>query len=123
MGKRRFARNRSEIDIRIVCKIDFYKTDYRNVKENGEWVKKPYYARDELLPFGHGEKSVYIANSFFAADAGRSDGDQLAYGRFDTRCRGGDYSVGEAFAKFPLAVLLHVSDLTASYIDEKRSEH
>ena len=47
-----------------LCKIDFYKTDYRNVKENGEWVKKPYYARDELLPFGHGEKSVYIANSF-----------------------------------------------------------
>ena len=43
-----------------LCKIDFYKLDYRNVKENGEWVKKPWYTREELLPYGHGEKSVYI---------------------------------------------------------------
>ena len=28
-----------------LCKIDFYKLDYRNVKENGEWVKKPWYKR------------------------------------------------------------------------------
>lgn len=32
-----------------LCKIDFYKVDYRNAKENGEWVKKPYYAREEAL--------------------------------------------------------------------------
>lgn len=106
-----------------LCKIDFYKTDYRNVKENGEWVKKPYYARDELLPFGHGEKSVYIANSFLRLTREEAMAINWHMGGFDSRCRGGDYSVGEAFAKFPLAVLLHVSDLTASYIDEKRSEH
>lgn len=47
-----------------LCKIDFYKEDFRNVKENGEWVRKPCYAREEVLPYGHGEKSVYIAHSF-----------------------------------------------------------
>ena len=47
-----------------LCKIDFYKLDYRNVKENGEWQRKPYFTREEALPFGHGEKSVYIAGSF-----------------------------------------------------------
>ena len=41
-----------------VCKIDFYKPDFRNVKENGEWIRKPCYTKDEALPFGHGEKSV-----------------------------------------------------------------
>ena len=25
-----------------LCKIDFYKLDYRNVKENGEWIRKPW---------------------------------------------------------------------------------
>ena len=30
-----------------LCKIDFYKQDYRNVKENGEWIKKPYFMREE----------------------------------------------------------------------------
>ena len=47
-----------------VCKCCFYKTDYRNVKENGEWVQKPYYTIDDPLPYGHGEKSVYIINGY-----------------------------------------------------------
>ncbi|MBR5900547.1 MAG: hydrolase, partial [Clostridia bacterium] len=47
-----------------LCKIDFYKIDYRNVKENGEWIKKPVYIRDEALPYGHGEKSVYIISGY-----------------------------------------------------------
>ena len=92
-----------------LCKIDFYKLDYRNVKENGEWVKKPWYTREETLPFGHGEKSVYIINGFM-----RLKRDEAM------RARGGDGSVSEAYAIFPLAVFMHVSDLEATYIDEKR---
>lgn len=106
-----------------VCKIDFYKSDFRNVKENGEWIKKPVFVRDELLPFGHGEKSVYIINSFLRLTREEAMAINWHMGGFDLRARSGDNSVSEAFAKFPLAVLLHVSDLTASYIDEKRSEH
>ncbi|MCQ2382166.1 MAG: HD domain-containing protein, partial [Clostridia bacterium] len=43
-----------------VCKANTYKVDYRNVKRDGEWVKEPYYTVDDQLPYGHGEKSVYI---------------------------------------------------------------
>ena len=39
-----------------VCKIDYYKEDFRNVKADNEWVKKPYYAREEKLPYGHGDE-------------------------------------------------------------------
>ena len=106
-----------------VCKIDFYKSDFRNVKENGEWVRKPCFVREELLPFGHGEKSVYIINSFLRLTREEAVAINWHMGGFDQRARGGDNSVSEAYAKFPLAVLLHVSDLTASYIDEKRSQH
>jgi len=105
-----------------LCKIDFYKVDYRNVKENGEWVKRPYYARDEVLPFGHGEKSVYIANSFIRLTREEAMAINWHMGGFDMRVRGGDGSISEAYCKFPLAVFLHISDLTSTYIDEKRGE-
>ena len=48
-----------------VCKIDFYKIEYRNRKneETGKWEKYPFYSVDEKFPFGHSEKSCYIIQS------------------------------------------------------------
>ena len=103
-----------------LCKIDYYKPDFRNVKENGEWVRKPCFTREEALPFGHGEKSVYIANSFLRLSREEAMAINWHMGGFDMRAKGGDFSISEAYCKFPLAVLLHVSDLEATYIDEKR---
>ncbi len=104
-----------------LCKIDFYKIDYRNVKENGEWVKKPYYTKEELMPYGHGEKSVYIINGFIKLTREEAMAINWHMGGFDYRTKGGDQSISDAYSKFPLAILLHVSDLEATYIDEKRS--
>lgn len=103
-----------------LCKIDFYKKDFRNVKVNGEWVKKPCFTREEALPYGHGEKSVYIAYSFIKLTREEAMAINWHMGGFDARVKGGDGSVSEAYCKYPLAVLLHVSDLEATYIDEKR---
>ena len=48
-----------------VCKVETYVEDFRNVKdENGNWIKKPYYKVEDSLPYGHGEKSVYIISAF-----------------------------------------------------------
>lgn len=47
-----------------VCKVNFYSVDYRNSKENGVWVKVPYYKVDEKFPYGHGEKSVFIISQY-----------------------------------------------------------
>ena len=101
-----------------VCKIDFYKVDYRNVKENNEWVKKPYYTKEEGLPYGHGEKSVYILCGFIKLTREEAMAINWHMGGFDSRLKGGDGSISEAYRKFPLAVLLHVSDLEATFIDE-----
>lgn len=103
-----------------LCKIDFYKQDFRNVKENGEWVRRSYYAREELFPFGHGEKSVYIISSFMRLTREEAMAINWHMGGFDTRVKGWDPSISEAYDKYPLAVLMHVSDLEATYIDEKR---
>lgn len=102
-----------------LCKIDFYKTDVRNVKENGEWVQKPYYSVDEKLPYGHGEKSVYIINGFIRLTREEAIAINWHMGGFDARVQGGSGSaIGESYRRFPLAIWLHVSDLTATYIDE-----
>ena len=47
-----------------VCKTNFYKTEMRNVKKNGVWESVPYYTIEDNLPYGHGEKSVYIISGF-----------------------------------------------------------
>ena len=48
-----------------VCKVNFYKTDYRNAKnERGEWEKVPYYTVDDTIPYGHGENSVMMISEF-----------------------------------------------------------
>ena len=48
-----------------LCKIDCYKPGFRNVKdENGIWQRVPSYDYEDKLPYGHGEKSVYIISGF-----------------------------------------------------------
>jgi len=47
-----------------VCKVDYYKVEYKNVKREGVWESVPYFTVDDKLPYGHGEKSVYIISAF-----------------------------------------------------------
>lgn len=102
-----------------VCKVEYYKVDMRNVKEKGEWVQKPYYTVDEKLPYGHGEKSVYIVNGFMRLTREEAIAINWHMGGFDHRVQGGNgTSVGESYKRFPLALWLHVSDMQATYLDE-----
>lgn len=101
-----------------VCKVDCYKMELRNVKVDGEWVKQPYYAYDESLPYGHGEKSVYIISSFFKLSREEAMAINWHMGGFDQRVLGGSYALSNAYYQYPVAVLLHVSDVQATYLDE-----
>ena len=49
-----------------LCKVGCYKKTFRNVKDDatGKWEKVPSYQFDDPLPYGHGEKSVYILSGF-----------------------------------------------------------
>ncbi|MDR2654581.1 MAG: HD domain-containing protein [Oscillospiraceae bacterium] len=103
-----------------VCKADFYRTDYRNSKdESGKWVKVPYYAIDDQLPYGHGEKSVYIISGFMRLSREESMAIRWHMGGFDESVKGGSFSLNTAFQKFPLAVLVHAADLLATNLDER----
>ncbi len=103
-----------------VCKVDTYKEDFKNVKdENGQWIKKPYYKIEEGLPYGHGEKSVYIISAFMKLTREEALAINWHMGEYDQRVKNGNYSISEVYYKYPICFLLHLADLTATYLDEK----
>lgn len=100
-----------------VCKINFYTVDYRNRKnDRGEWEKVPYYAINDALPYGHGEKSVYILSGFFYGDDRLTREEAFAI-RYHMGFSGVEdkNSVGRALEMYPLALALNVADMEASY--------
>ncbi len=66
-----------------LCKAQFYKCSTRNVKneETGQWEKQPYFSVEDMFPYGHGEKSVFLIERFMRLKNLRGYGDPLAYGR------------------------------------------
>lgn len=103
-----------------VCKVDFYKTEMRNVKVDGQWVQVPYYTVEDKLPYGHGEKSVYIISSFIKLSREEAMCINWHSGGFDDRVRGGSYAMSDAYYKFPTAMIFHTADMMATYLDEKK---
>lgn len=96
-----------------ICKVGFYAVDYRNAKnEQGVWEKVPYYTVRDTLPYGHGEKSVYMIQSFM-----RLTRDEAFAIRYHTGFSGNEdkNSVGRALEMFPLALAVNVADMEATY--------
>lgn len=104
-----------------VCKVNYYVTDWRNVKEEGGWVKKPYYKVEEKFPFGHGEKSVFIVNQYMRLTPEEAMAINWHMGSFDDRVKGGSYALSDAYSKYKIALFMHLADMSASYIDEERA--
>lgn len=102
-----------------LCKVDCYKIDYRNVKVNNEWTKQPYYSYNDTLPYGHGEKSVYMISGFMKLTREEAMAINWHMGGFDARVLGGSYSLSTAFSQYPTSVIFHISDIQASYLDEE----
>ncbi len=103
-----------------VCKAQFYKVSSRNVKneETGAWEKQPYYSVEDMFPYGHGEKSVYLIERFVRLKPAEAMAIRWHMGGFDDATKGGSFAVSTAFDRYPLAVKLHLSDLEATYLLE-----
>lgn len=100
-----------------ICKTDFYKVSFRNAKNaEGKWESVPYYTIEDNLPYGHGEKSVYIASGFM-----RLTRDEAFAIRYHMGFSGNDDpgNVGRAMEMFPLAFFLHCADSEAAYFMEE----
>ncbi len=106
-----------------LCKAGFYTLSYRNAKnERGEWEKVPFYTVDDRFPYGHGEKSVFLIERFMHLKNEEAVAIRWHMGGFDEAVRGGSFALANAFSMYPLAVKLHLADLEASYLYEKRPQ-
>ena len=103
-----------------LCKVNFYTVDYRNAKNaEGVWEKVPYYTINDTLPYGHGEKSVYIISGYFYGENRLTREEAFAI-RYHMGFSGNEdkNTIGKSLEMYPLAFALNVSDMEASYFLE-----
>lgn len=97
-----------------ICKVGIYEPWYRNVKNEttGRWEQKQCYRVNDPMPYGHGEKSVYIIQRFMSLSTEEAMAIRWHMGPWtdgvDAR------ALNEAYKRYPLAMLLHHADDWAS---------
>ncbi len=99
-----------------LCKMNFYTVDYRNSKNaQGVWEKVPYYKINDQLPYGHGEKSVYLIQFFMHLRKEEAFAIRWHMGFSGPEDAN---TVGKALEMYPLAFALCTADMEASYFME-----
>ena len=123
--REKYGLNYSEESIAIVallhdlCKMNIYKVSYRNAKnEAGVWEKVPYYEFDDQLPYGHGEKSVYMISPFMKLSREEAFAIRYHMGFSNVDNQMAINSVSKAFEMYPLSFALSTADMEATYYIE-----
>ena len=99
-----------------VCKVGCYKAGSRNVKgADGKWTEVPTFFFEDKLPYGHGEKSVYIVNGYLRLTREEAMAIRWHMGFSGTE---DNRLVGQALQKYPLAFALATADMEATYFLE-----
>ena len=101
-----------------ICKANFYSESTRNAKneKTGKWEKVPYYTVDDELPYGHGEKSVFIISKYITLTTYESMMIRWHMGLSEPKEH--YMYLGRAIEKFPLILALMNADMEATYILE-----
>lgn len=96
-----------------ICKVNVYKKGTRNVKdENGVWKQVSIFEYDDQLPYGHGEKSVYIITGFMRLN--REEAFAIRY-HMGFSGEENKNNIGNALKAFPLALAVNIADMEASF--------
>lgn len=103
-----------------LCKVGVYKKGFRNVKdEKGTWQRVDTFEYDDRLPYGHGEKSVYIISGFMRLTREEAFAIRYHMGYSSTEDA---RNVSLAFEMFPLAFALSTADSEATYFIESKKK-
>ena len=99
-----------------ICKVNIYETSFRNAKnEQGVWEKVPYYSFNDNLPYGHGEKSVYIISGFMRLTREEAFAIRWHMGFSGEENKN---TIGKALEMFPLALAVNIADMEATFFIE-----
>lgn len=103
-----------------ICKVNIYKPGTRNVKdENGVWKQVPTYTFEDKMPYGHGEKSVYIINGYMRLTRDEAFAIRYHMGFTGVEDVG---TVSKAFEMFPLAFATAIADMESTFYLESKGE-
>lgn len=112
-----------------LCKTNFYIVEYRNKKvysangskidSNGryDWESVPAYTVDDKYPYGHGEKSVMMIDSFIRLKPIEKYTIRWHMG-FTEPKENWNYLTA-SIKMYPLVLAIHEADLEATYLLEK----
>ena len=99
-----------------ICKVNLYRTSFRNAKnEMGVWEKVPYFEYHDMLPYGHGEKSVYIISGFMRLTREEAFAIRWHMGFSGEENKN---TIGRALEMYPLALATHIADMEATFLME-----
>jgi hypothetical protein len=120
-----------------LCKANFYKLTKKSLPrkdDNGELILDDYgkkiwddvmvYDVEDQFPAGHGEKSVILVQRYIQL----TDEEIMAIcwhmGAYDDRhySYGGNIALTNASEKYPITVLMHIADLSASFLKIRTAE-
>lgn len=97
-----------------ICKVNYYKIEYRNAKINGVWEQVPYYTVEDSIPYGHGEKSVMMISEFIKLTPEEKYAIRWHMGFTEPKELYG--TISAAYKKYPLALFTHEADLEVTYL-------
>ena len=99
-----------------ICKVNVYRPSKRNVKVDGQWQSVDTFEFHDDLPYGHGEKSVYMITGFMRLT--RDESFAIRYHMGFSSEYDDPRSIGYTFEHFPLAFALSTADMEATYFLE-----
>lgn len=104
-----------------ICKVNTYTVSFRNSKNDktGQWEKVPFYSVDDRLPYGHGEKSVYMISGYMRLMREEAMAIRWHMGFSGIEDKN---TIGKALEMYPLAFALATADMEASYFLEKNPD-
>jgi hypothetical protein len=102
-----------------ICKVDFYTTGTRNVKDKaGKWQQVRVYQVEDKLVMGHGAKSVYMLQNMIRLTLQEAMMIRWHMGPFANE---GDnqYGFNNACEQVPAVCAIHTADMEASNLFEE----
>lgn len=103
-----------------LCKVNVYRPSKRNVKIDGQWQSVDTFEFVDELPYGHGEKSVYMITGFMRLT--RDESFAIRYHMGFSSAYDDPRSIGYTFEHFPLAFALSTADMEATYFLEGKEK-
>ena len=93
------------------CKIDFYESYMRNVKnEEGVWEQVPSFrCKGSSIPLGHGVTSMFIAQKFFKLTTEMALAIRWHMGEYDVS-ESQSHDLMDANERYPMVLLLQTAD-------------